>query len=129
MFREVFLEAHRQAEEWIRELCRGGYTVVLFGSRARGEARIDSDWDVVVIGEEPPPEPPHDLVQAHFATAEEARRLVAEFNTVFVDAFYEGVLICGDERLFQGLKALAVEATRGYVKTREGWVAKKAAGP
>ena len=96
--------------------------MVLFGSRARGEARIDSDWDLVVVGERPPPEPPHDLVQAHFATADEARRLIAQFNTLFVDAFFEGVLLCGDEGLFQELKARAAEATRGYVKTREGWI-------
>lgn len=120
----MFLEAHRQAEEWIRVLCAEGYTVVLFGSRARGEARIDSDWDLAIIGERPPPEPPHDLIQAHFATADEARRLVVEFNTVFVDAFYEGVLLCGDERLYEELKALAGETTRGYVKTRDGWIAR-----
>lgn len=40
MFREAFLAAHTEAERWIRELCARGYTVILFGSRARGEERI-----------------------------------------------------------------------------------------
>ncbi|MGB9705661.1 MAG: nucleotidyltransferase domain-containing protein, partial [Pyrobaculum sp.] len=48
--RKLFLKSHAEVEEWIKSLCAGGYTVVLFGSRARGEARIDSDWDLVVIG-------------------------------------------------------------------------------
>lgn len=84
---------------------------------------------MVVIGDAPPGEPPHDLIQAHFATAEEARRLVAAFNTVFADAFYEGRLLCGDERLFDELRLLAAEVTRDFVKTKEGWISKRLLRP
>ncbi len=122
MLRKILLESHAEVEEWIKSLCASGYTVVLFGSRARGEARIDSDWDLVVIGETPPGEPPNDLAQVHFATPEDAAAEVERFNTVFVDAFYEGRLLCGDAQLFQRLRELALRRTRGLVKTREGWV-------
>jgi len=36
VLRRIFLESHAEVEEWIKPLCAGGYTVVLFGSRARG---------------------------------------------------------------------------------------------
>lgn len=58
----------------------------------------------------------------HFATPEDAAAEVERFNTVFVDAFYEGRLLCGDAQLFQRLRELALRRTRGLVKTREGWV-------
>jgi len=116
------LRAHERVIEWVEELCEGGYTVVLFGSRARGEARIDSDWDLVIIGGEPPGDPPTDLVQAHFATPGEAEELIRGFNTVFVDAFVEGRLICGDSALFARLSELAREIVNGFVRTSIGWV-------
>lgn len=119
--RDILLRMHEEVEEWIRELCGEGYTVVLFGSRARGEARIDSDWDLVVIGDKPPREPPNDLVQLHYATPQSAIEEVRRFNTVFLDAFYEGRLICGSEQFFNELRKLAVDVSRGFVKTRNGW--------
>jgi len=122
VLRRLFLKSHAEVEEWIKSLCAGGYTVVLFGSRARGEARIDSDWDLVVIGRSPPGEPPNDLAQVHFATPEDAAAEVERFNTVFVDAFYEGRLVCGDSELFQKLRELVLKKTQGLVKTRDGWV-------
>ena len=122
MSREVFLEMHREVEEWIRRLCSEGYTVVLFGSRARGEARIDSDWDLVIIGSKPPTEPPNDLAQVHYANEEFAEREVMSFNTIFLDAFYEGKLICGDQAVFNRLRSLVLNVTKGFMKTEDGWV-------
>ncbi len=119
--RQVLLEMHAEVEAWIKRLCEQGYTVVLFGSRARGEARIDSDWDLVVIGRRRPEPPPNDLAQAHFATPEEAEELIRAFNTIFVDAFYEGRLLCGDSALYSRLREAALNATRGFVKTKDGW--------
>ena len=122
MSRDVFLEMHREVEEWIRRLCSEGYTVVLFGSRARGEARIDSDWDLVIIGNKPPTEPPNDLAQVHYVTEEFVEREVMNFNTIFLDAFYEGKLICGDQAVFNRLRGLVLNVTKGFIKTRDGWV-------
>ncbi len=113
---------HREIEEWIKRLCSEGYTVVLFGSRARGEARIDSDWDLVIIGNKPPTEPPNDLAQVHYANEEFVEREVMSFNTIFLDAFYEGKLICGDQAVFNRLRSLVLNVTKGFMKTRDGWV-------
>ncbi|AAL64273.1 nucleotidyltransferase domain-containing protein [Pyrobaculum aerophilum] len=121
-FRKTLLKMHSEIETWIKRLCEQGYTVVLFGSRARGEARIDSDWDVVVIGEEAPEPPPNDLAQVHYATPNEAEALVRDFNTIFIDAFYEGKLLCGNADLYSRLKKLAEATTRGLVKTKDGWM-------
>ena len=113
---------HREIEEWIRRLCNEGYTVVLFGSRARGEARIDSDWDLVIIGSKPPAEPPNDLAQVHYANEEFAEREIMNFNTIFLDAFYEGKLLCGDQAVFNRLRSLVLNVTKGFIKTKDGWV-------
>ena len=121
LFREVFLRMHEEVEDWIKALCSRGFTVILFGSRARGEARIDSDWDLVIIGDAQPIEPPNDLAQAHFATASMAEAEIKRFNTIFIDAFHEGKLLCGDNELFNRLKTLALEVTKGFMKTKDGW--------
>lgn len=113
---------HREIEEWIRELCSEGYTVILFGSRARGEARIDSDWDLLIIGNEPPTEPPNDLAQVHYANALAAEREIENFNTIFLDALYEGKLLCGDAVMFNKLRNKVLNVTRDFVKTKDGWI-------
>ncbi|MGC8544157.1 MAG: nucleotidyltransferase domain-containing protein [Vulcanisaeta sp.] len=101
---------HREIEEWIRELCGKGYIVVLFGSRARGEARIDNDWDLLIIGDKPPTEPPNDLAQVHYADELTAEKEIKNFNTIFLDAFYEGKLLCGDTVTFNRLKDLVLKS-------------------
>ncbi len=47
--------------------------VVLFGSRARGDAEPDSDWDVAVFLSGPPPK-----TQDRFALADAAYDLIVE---------------------------------------------------
>ncbi|MGC9136366.1 nucleotidyltransferase domain-containing protein [Caldivirga sp.] len=122
LFREVFMKMHKDVEDWIKVLCSSGFTVILFGSRARGEARIDSDWDLIVIGSGQAIEPPNDLVQVYFTDTLTAEAEIMKFNTLFVDAFHEGKLICGDFELFNRLRVLALERTRGFMKTRNGWI-------
>ncbi len=122
MFREILLRMHREIEEWIRGLCNEGYTVILFGSRARGEARIDSDWDLLIIGDKPPTEPPNDLAQVHYADVSTAEREIENFNTIFLDAFYEGKLLCGDAVVFNKLRNKVLNVTRDFIKTKDGWI-------
>ncbi|ADN50136.1 nucleotidyltransferase domain-containing protein [Vulcanisaeta distributa] len=122
MFREILLRMHREIEEWIGGLCNEGYTVILFGSRARGEARIDSDWDLLIIGDKPPTEPPNDLAQVHYADVSTAEREIENFNTIFLDAFYEGKLLCGDTVMFNKLRNKVLNVTKDFVKTKDGWI-------
>ncbi|MBP1448778.1 MAG: nucleotidyltransferase domain-containing protein [Thermoproteus sp.] len=121
LFRRLFVEETKEIAAWIRALCEAGYLVVLFGSRARGEARIDSDWDLLVVGEAPPPEPPNDLAQVVYLRQEEVEGEIERFNTLAVDAFYEGKLVCGPQELFQRWRELVRRRTAGYIKTRDGW--------
>jgi len=122
LYRQIFLKAAQEAGEWIRRLCEAGYTVILFGSRARGDARIDSDWDLLVVGKDPPPEPPHDLVQVVFLKPEDIEPQIEKFNTLVIDALYEGKLICGPKDLYHKWRETTLRKTANYAKTPQGWL-------
>ncbi len=121
LFRRAFIEAIKEVVGWIRGLCGAGYLVVVFGSRARGEARIYSDWDLLVVGEGPPPDPPNDLVHLVFLRPGEVEEEIEKFNTLIIDALLEGKQICGPRKPFEQWRETALRRTTGYVKTREGW--------
>ena len=121
LWRRVFEELGREVEEWVGELCKSGFTVVLFGSRARGTARIDSDWDLLVVGPARP-EPPNDIAQVHFfPSLDEVAREVDRLNTVVVDALLEGRVLC-DHHGITSLVERARHIVGGLVKTELGWV-------
>mgnify|MGYP001770841087 CR=1 FL=1 len=44
------------------------------------------------------------------------------FNTIFLDAFYEGKLLCGDQVVLNKLRSLVLNVTKGFIKTKDGWV-------
>jgi len=42
-------EKRKRTEELVKKLCERGGAVLLFGSRARGEAHLLSDWNLALI--------------------------------------------------------------------------------
>jgi len=55
---EMYKEEEKEAKDYISSLCKKQCTVTLFGSRARGDNKVYSDWDILVIGKERPQIPP-----------------------------------------------------------------------
>jgi len=109
-----------------RDLCSQVRLAVLFGSRSRGEHTPLSDYDVLVVKAEPSPAIFQRMgpVQVFSYGEEEIRKQLTSFNTVVLDALLEGVLLCGDKTLFEGLKSMAgkVVEERAVRKTEAGWM-------
>ncbi len=77
------------------EVERAGYRVrriLLFGSRARGEARPDSDWDFFVITDREPPYP-------------EQREMKARIRRRFVEAGFWGDVLLQSQEVVERRKA------------------------
>ncbi|BFH74228.1 nucleotidyltransferase domain-containing protein [Sulfurisphaera javensis] len=118
---ELYKKEEKEAKEYIASLCeKKKYTVILFGSRARGDNKIYSDWDLLVIGYEKPPLPWAE-VDLHFIPVDKVKEAIKEFNTIVIDAFYEGKLICDDLSIYDELKKEVEKRIVGYKKTKEGW--------
>ncbi len=77
---------------------------------------------MLIIGNEPPTEPSNDLAQVHYVNVLTAEREIENFNTIFLDAFYEGKLLCGDAVMFNKLRNKVLNVTRDFVKTKDGWI-------
>jgi len=63
---QIYKEEEEQFKDYVNFLCSKNYTVILFGSRARGDFKIYSDYDLLVIGKDLPKFPPTDAIQLHF---------------------------------------------------------------
>jgi len=74
------------------------------------------------VGKDPPPKPPHDLVQVVFLKPEDVEPQIEKFNTLVIDALYEGKLICGPEDLYHKWREATLRKTANYVKTPQGWL-------
>lgn len=90
-----------QFKDYVNSLCSKNYTVILFGSKARGDFKKYSDYDLLVIREDFPKFPPTDAIELHFYKKEKVDKEIAEFNTVIIDAFYEGKLLCDKLNIYE----------------------------
>lgn len=111
-----------QFKEYVSYLCERDYTVILFGSRARGDYKIYSDYDILVVGEEIPKFPPTDAIEIHFVKKDRLEDKIREFNTVVIDAFYEGKQLCDKLNIYEDNKRKVLERVRGLKKIKDGWV-------
>ena len=99
----------RMAEETLRQW-PAAQAAVLFGSRARGEHRPDSDWDIAIItarsGPRPDGLPLFDLDYADIPvlTAERIRRRANALGAVECEIVRDGTLLAGhwDRPLIEG---------------------------
>ncbi|MEM2729354.1 MAG: nucleotidyltransferase domain-containing protein [Candidatus Korarchaeum sp.] len=97
--------------------------VILFGSRARGDNTPLSDYDLLVISDERPPEAPC-YVQLFWYRWEDVENEVRLFNTILVDAIIEGKVLRDGKGTYELLRR-KIEAeieSRGLVRTELGWV-------
>ncbi len=124
--RKIYSEINERVNAYLENLCSKEYTVILFGSRARGDHRPDSDWDILVIGNSEPDKPllPINLFYYKPSTLTEE---IKKFNTIVIDAFYEGKLLCDNQGIYDKLHNLVLEEIRKRkaVKKRDGWYLRK----
>ncbi|WP_218258285.1 nucleotidyltransferase domain-containing protein [Saccharolobus shibatae] len=116
----IYREEEREAKDYISTICKKEYTVILFGSRARGDNKIYSDWDILVIGKERPPIPPASI-DLHYVSLDRVDEKIKDFNAIVIDAFYEGKVQCDNLSIYDNVKRKVLERIRGYRKTKEGW--------
>ncbi|MDJ0273301.1 MAG: nucleotidyltransferase domain-containing protein [Candidatus Caldarchaeum sp.] len=108
-------------------LCGDSVLVILFGSRARGEATPLSDYDVLAIKKQR-----SDRVvlkwpaQIFNYTVDEVFEELLRLNTLVLDAVLEGIFLCGDEKLFEELRreAETIVERRRLKKAETGWVSR-----
>ena len=119
---ELYKEEEAQFKEYVSYLCEGEYTVILFGSRARGDYKVYSDYDLLVIGEEVPKFPPTDAIELHFVKLGRLGEKIREFNTIVIDAFYEGKTLCDKLDIYESVKKQVFERVKGLKRVKDGWV-------
>lgn len=119
---EMYKEEEKEFNKYVETLCKKNYTVILFGSRARGDNKVYSDYDILVIGYERPPFPPNDVIDMHYVPISKLEEKIRDFNTTVIDAFYEGKVLCDNLNAFKAGKEKVNERIIGYKKTKEGWI-------
>lgn len=119
---ELCKEEERHFEEYVTYICSRNYTVILFGSRAMGDHGVYSDYDLLVIGNKLPKLPPTDAIELHFVKRDKLDQRIREFNTIVIDAFYEGKLLCDGLNVYEERKGKVLERVRGLKRVMDGRV-------
>lgn len=117
---EIYKEEEKDFNNYVSELCTK-YSVILFGSRARKDNKIYSDYDILVIGNERPPLPPTDAIDVHFVKVSLIDSEIKDFNTIVIDAFYEGIILCDTLNIYEKAKNMVIERIRGLKRIKDGW--------
>ncbi len=99
-------------------------TLIIFGSRARGEANPLSDYDLLAIVEGPinienPP-----FIQLFVIDVRKWESEVRRFNTIVVDAVVEGIVLYDGLEIYEKMRERIEEEIRrrGVKRDRRGWV-------
>ncbi len=117
---EIYNEEERDFNNYVSKLC-SKYSVILFGSRARKDNKIYSDYDILVIGNEMPHLPPTDAIDVHFVKVSLIDNEIKDFNTVVIDAFYEGIVLCDSLNIYEKTKNMVMKRIRGFKRIKDGW--------
>ena len=107
-------------------------TIILFGSRARGDYSALSDTDLLVVLEKTSIRTLEDILSIAYKSdliAPEIHLFEKEWvlenfekNTVLLDAIYEGIVLIDNLRIIRQLKNRLTQLMKlGWRKQRDGW--------
>ncbi len=130
---EVIREMHEEWEEKFKAFIEGlkgkEMCVILFGSKAKGEDNLLSDFDLVIITKDKEDfalkiDFPADLF---CYTLEDCLREIKNKNTIFLDAFTQGKAIFDGIDVFNFLKneVKYVVERSGLIRCEDGWLVKE----
>lgn len=125
VIREMHAEWERNFKAFIEELKGKGMCVVLFGSKAKGEDNLLSDFDLVIITNDKEDlalkiDFPADLF---CYSIEECLKEIENKNTILLDAFALGKVIFDDIGVFDSLKSEVKKVVErsGLRRCEAGW--------
>ncbi len=115
--------------EFIREFTRKWpkSTLILFGSRARGEANPLSDYDLLAVVEGPIKVESPPFIQLFVIDMRELESEINRFNTIVVDAVVDGIVLHDGLGIYERMKGKVEEeiGRRRVKRDRRGWVPAK----
>ncbi len=113
-------------KEFIREFVKRWprSTLILFGSRARGEANPLSDYDLLAVVEDPIQVEGPPFIQLFVVDVRELESEVRRFNTVIVDAVVEGIVLHDGLGIYGKIKGMVEEEIkrRRVKRDKRGWI-------
>ncbi len=121
----------KQFVEYVKSTYDSDVTLVLFGSRARGDYNMLSDYDTLILCSDEVYARLRRLkptgVQLFHINPDKLDEAVALFNTILVDAVVEGVLLHDGLNLWDRVRERVFSeiSRRGVGKTDIGWVRKQ----
>lgn len=130
---EVIREMHDEWEEDFKAFIKGlkgkGMCVILFGSKAKGEDNLLSDFDIVIIARDKEDLALEIVFPADLFcyTIEDCLKEIKNKNTVLLDAFTQGKVIFDDINIYNFLKneVKYVIERGGLMRCEEGWLVKE----